>query len=152
MQFSALLACLFFCCFSPLAVSFTLLALRCFLFAVDSSCVEAPFFFVHCPFSPLASRCSLLFSLFDYYFSKLATLQYLFAIHYLIHAARYSQTRCSLSSPADRCSLRVTRFLSLSPLSITVECWIFDLGCSLLACDSYLIAAHTFFLNARSSL
>ena len=45
---TALLACLFFCCFSPLVVSFTLFALRCFLFVVGGSCVEAPFFFVRC--------------------------------------------------------------------------------------------------------
>ena len=51
-----------------------------------------------------------------------------------------------------RYSLRGTRFLQLSSLSVALECWVFDLGCSLLACDSYLIAVHTFFLNARSSL
>ena len=43
-----------------------------------------------------------------------------------------------------RCVLRVTRFLQLSSLSVALECWVFDLGCSLLACDSYLIAVHTF--------
>ena len=45
-----------------------------------------------------------------------------------------------------RCALRVTRFLQLSSLSVALECWVFDLGCSLLAFHSYLLAPRPFSL------
>ena len=51
-----------------------------------------------------------------------------------------------------RCSLRVTRFSPSSPPSLAAECLIFALRCSLITSHSYLLASHTFFLNARSSL
>ena len=118
-QFSALLACSFFCCFSPLDVSFTLLALRCLLFAINSSFVKAPIFLFAVLYSPLASR-SVFF---------VAWLLLLLACHSPI-SVRYTllYTCCSLfpnlmvtrrsliaiRKPwiVARCSLRITRFLS----------------------------------------
>ena len=138
------------CCVQLFLPVFFLLffAARRFIHALSSSLLSfccrrlvcrSSLFFCSLSFSPLASR-SLLFSLLDYYFSKLATLQYLFAIHYLIHAARLSKTRCSLSSLlAARNSFLVT-FSSLG------QCRVLDIWSRLLASClwQHLIAVHTF--------
>ena len=76
----------------------------------------------------------------------------LFAIPKFASHTCHSLIAVRKSCIAARCSLCVTCFSPPSLPSVAAECLIFALRCSLITYYSYLLASHTFFLNARSSL
>ena len=148
--------------FSSLAVCFTLFALCCFFFAVDSSLLAASFLLFTDLYSLLASRWSVLSSsclIIISLSSPLAVICMLYITWCMLFvipklAAHTCRSLIAVRKPwiVARCSLCVTRFSLPSPPSVAAECLIFALRCSLIIYHSYLLASHTFFLNARSSL
>ena len=153
--------------FSLLLIFFT----RCLLhvvrslllfFAVDSSLLAASFLLFTDLYSLLASRWSVLSSsclIIISLSSPLAVICMLYITWCMLFvipklAAHTCRSLIAVRKPwiVARCSLCVTRFSLPSPPSVAAECLIFALRCSLIIYHSYLLASHTFFLNARSSL
>ena len=140
---------LFPCWLSSLADCFTLFALRCLLFAVDSSLLAASFLLFAVLYSLLTSRCSVLFSHCLIIFSLSSSLAASCLLQYLRHAAPYSQTHCSHLSLAvcctktvDCCSLLALRYSFLANFCSLGRCRVLGICYTLLAsCLSQLLTS-----------